>query len=83
MSSHLQPLAATQTLATHARLAVLAAIVIAVGNDGQFARFAALLGHAEWAQDPAFATNAARIAARDRLVPAAALSQLLYVDSRS
>jgi formyl-CoA transferase len=48
------------------------AIVIAVGNDGQFARFAALLGHAEWARDPAFATNAARVAARDRLVPAIA-----------
>jgi formyl-CoA transferase len=48
------------------------AIVIAVGNDGQFARFAALLGHAEWALDPAFATNAARVAARDRLVPAIA-----------
>ena len=48
------------------------AIVVAVGNDGQFARFAALLGHPEWAGDPAFATNAARVAARDRLVPAIA-----------
>jgi formyl-CoA transferase len=48
------------------------AIVIAVGNDGQFARFAALLGHAEWARDQAFATNAARVAARGQLVPAIA-----------
>ena len=48
------------------------AIVVAVGNDGQFARLAELLGHDEWACDPAFATNAARVAARDRLVPAIA-----------
>jgi crotonobetainyl-CoA:carnitine CoA-transferase CaiB-like acyl-CoA transferase len=45
------------------------AIVVAVGNDGQFARLAALLGHAEWASDPAFATNAARVASRNVLVP--------------
>lgn len=45
------------------------AIVVAVGNDGQFARLAALLGHAEWASDPDFATNAARVASRDLLVP--------------
>jgi formyl-CoA transferase len=44
-------------------------IIVAVGNDRQFARFAAILGHSEWKEDPAFATNAARVAARDRLVP--------------
>ncbi len=44
-------------------------IIIAVGNDRQFAKFAALLGHAEWASDPAFSTNAARVAARAELVP--------------
>jgi formyl-CoA transferase len=44
-------------------------IIIAVGNDQQFARLAAIVGHAEWADDPAFATNAARVAARERLVP--------------
>jgi len=44
-------------------------IIIAVGNDKQFARLAAILGHDEWASDPDFATNAARVAARDRLVP--------------
>jgi crotonobetainyl-CoA:carnitine CoA-transferase CaiB-like acyl-CoA transferase len=44
-------------------------IIIAVGNDRQFARLAAILGHPEWASDPAFATNAARVAARDSLVP--------------
>ncbi len=44
-------------------------IIIAVGNDRQFARLAAILGHEEWVGDPSFATNAARVAARDRLVP--------------
>lgn len=44
-------------------------IVIAVGNDRQFARLAKIVGHPEWAEDPAFATNAARVAAREQLVP--------------
>jgi len=44
-------------------------IIIAVGNDRQFARLAAIVGHPEWVGDPAFATNAARVAARERLVP--------------
>ncbi len=44
-------------------------VIIAVGNDRQFGKLAAILGHPEWAEDPAFATNAARVAARDRLVP--------------
>lgn len=44
-------------------------IIIAVGNDRQFARMAAIVGHPEWAADPAFKTNAARVAARETLVP--------------
>jgi formyl-CoA transferase len=44
-------------------------IIIAVGNDRQFAKLAAILGHPEWSNDPAFATNAARVAARGQLVP--------------
>ena len=44
-------------------------IIIAVGNDRQFARLAAIVGHPEWVEDPAFSTNPARVAARDRLVP--------------
>lgn len=44
-------------------------VIVAVGNDGQFARFAALLGLAEMAEDPAYKTNAARIGNRDRLIP--------------
>ncbi|WP_412841908.1 CoA transferase, partial [Aeromonas dhakensis] len=38
-----------------------------VGNDGQFAALAALLGESGWAQDPDFATNAARVRQRHRL----------------
>ncbi len=48
-------------------------LVIACGNDRQFARLAGTLGVPELAEDPAFATNAARVAARgaleDRLAP--------------
>jgi len=36
-------------------------IVIAVGNDEQFARFVAALGAPDWADDPRFATNVARV----------------------
>ncbi|GHE22753.1 CaiB/BaiF CoA transferase family protein [Halomonas urumqiensis] len=44
-------------------------LVLTVGNDAQFARFASLLGHPEWAEDPAYATNAARVGNREALVP--------------
>ncbi|PXX97633.1 CaiB/BaiF CoA transferase family protein [Halomonas sp. LBP4] len=44
-------------------------LVVTVGNDTQFARFASLLGHPEWAEDPAYATNAARVGNREVLVP--------------
>lgn len=36
-------------------------VIVAVGNDGQFRRFAAFLGHEDWADDPRFATNPARL----------------------
>ena len=39
-------------------------IIIAVGNDRQFARLADICGHPEWAMDPRFATNEARVANR-------------------
>lgn len=42
-------------------------MVIAVGNDRQFARLAAMLGHAEWAHDPRFSHNDARLQNRDAL----------------
>jgi formyl-CoA transferase len=44
-------------------------IIIAVGNDRQFAKLATILGHPDWSKDPEFATNAARVAARHKLVP--------------
>jgi crotonobetainyl-CoA:carnitine CoA-transferase CaiB-like acyl-CoA transferase len=44
-----------------------AAIAVAVGNDAQFARFAELLGHAEWASDARFATNKDRVNNRDTI----------------
>jgi crotonobetainyl-CoA:carnitine CoA-transferase CaiB-like acyl-CoA transferase len=42
-------------------------IAVAVGNDGQFAKFSAVLGHAEWATDPRFIKNPDRIGNRDAL----------------
>ncbi len=44
-------------------------IVLAVGNDGQFNRFCQLAGHPDVAQDARYATNGARLAHRDTLVP--------------
>ena len=43
-------------------------LMVAVGNDRQFAAFAETLGHAEWATDVRFATNAARVEHRACLV---------------
>jgi len=46
-------------------------IAVAVGNDGQFAKFAAVLGHAKWAADLRFAKNPDRVMHRavlDRLI---------------
>lgn len=45
-------------------------LAVAVGNDRQFATFAGLLGSAELAGDPRFATNADRVAHRDELAAA-------------
>ncbi len=36
-------------------------VILVVGNDGQFNKLCQVLGHAEWAQDPRFATNAERV----------------------
>jgi formyl-CoA transferase len=44
-------------------------LILAVGNDGQFARFCHAAGKPEWAQDERFATNAARVRNRGVLVP--------------
>jgi crotonobetainyl-CoA:carnitine CoA-transferase CaiB-like acyl-CoA transferase len=44
-------------------------VIVAVGNDGQFARFVAVLGQPELAQDERFRTNAGRVGHRAELVP--------------
>ena len=43
-------------------------IIIAVGNDRQFARLAAICGHPEWTSDERFASNSARVANREAMV---------------
>lgn len=47
-------------------------IIIAVGNERQFARLAEMCGHPEWTSDERFATNAARVANRSEMVDAVA-----------
>ena len=44
-------------------------LLVAVGNDSQFKRFCDVIGAPELAVDPAFATNEARIANREILLP--------------
>ena len=44
-------------------------IIIAVGNDRQFARLAEICGHREWVTDQRFVTNEARVAHRTDIVP--------------
>ncbi|TSE19912.1 Acetyl-CoA:oxalate CoA-transferase [Tepidimonas alkaliphilus] len=44
-------------------------LVLAVGNDAQFARFCEAAGHPEVARDPRYATNPARVQHRGELVP--------------
>jgi crotonobetainyl-CoA:carnitine CoA-transferase CaiB-like acyl-CoA transferase len=43
-------------------------IIVAVGNERQFARLADICGHPEWATDPRFASNAERVANREEIV---------------
>jgi crotonobetainyl-CoA:carnitine CoA-transferase CaiB-like acyl-CoA transferase len=45
------------------------AMLLAVGNDGQFARFSEVSGQPQWATDPRYATNTLRVANRDNLIP--------------
>ena len=46
------------------------AMLLAIGNDGQFARFCDAAQHPEWASDPRFVTNTLRVQHREVLVPA-------------
>ncbi len=46
-----------------------ASLIIAVGNDSQFAKFCECLGRTDLASDPRFKTNALRVQNREALVP--------------
>jgi crotonobetainyl-CoA:carnitine CoA-transferase CaiB-like acyl-CoA transferase len=46
-----------------------APLVLAVGNDGQFARFCEVAGRTAWLDDARFATNIERVRHRDVVVP--------------
>jgi crotonobetainyl-CoA:carnitine CoA-transferase CaiB-like acyl-CoA transferase len=56
-----------------------AIIALAVGNDAQFAKCAAVLGHPEWAEDARFATNRARVENRSAID--GAIAAVLATDS--
>ena len=44
-------------------------VIVAVGNDGQFARLCDFLRRSDWAEDLRFATNPARLRHREALIP--------------
>ena len=46
------------------------AMLLAIGNDGQFARFCQAVARPEWASDPRFASNTLRVTHREVLIPA-------------
>ncbi len=48
-------------------------VIVATGNDAQFRRFCTVVGRSDLAADPAYATNAGRVAQREAL--AAALTE--------
>ena len=56
-----------------------AMMALAIGNDAQFAKCAAVLGHPEWAGDPRFAANRARVAHRH--IVDAAIAAALAADT--
>lgn len=43
--------------------------ILTVGNDAQFRKFCTVAGRPEWADDPRFASNKARVAHRAELIP--------------
>lgn len=47
-------------------------VLLAIGNDGQFARFCAATGNPDWSQDARFTKNS------DRIINRKALAELLY-----
>ncbi|SHH35780.1 formyl-CoA transferase [Pollutimonas bauzanensis] len=55
-------------------------LVIAAGNDAQFARLANILGRSEWAAMPQYSTNAARLTNKETLI--AEISLILKTGTR-
>jgi crotonobetainyl-CoA:carnitine CoA-transferase CaiB-like acyl-CoA transferase len=49
-----------------------ALLILAIGNDGQFARFCEVAGTSAWLDDPRFARNSERVRHRDFVVPSIA-----------
>ncbi|MFO6420508.1 CaiB/BaiF CoA transferase family protein [Hylemonella sp. W303a] len=45
------------------------AMLLAIGNDGQFQRFCVAAGRPQWAQDPRYASNTLRVRHREVLIP--------------
>ena len=45
-------------------------MLLAIGNDGQFARFCEAAGEPQWAADARFASNTLRVVHRETLIPA-------------
>lgn len=45
-------------------------MLLAIGNDGQFARFCEAAGQPQWAADARYASNSLRVANRESLIPA-------------
>lgn len=43
-------------------------LIIAIGNNAQFARLAEMCGHPEWTHDERFSSNGARVANREEMV---------------
>ena len=52
-------------------------MIVAVGNDGQFARLCVALNHPEWSGDVRFESNQARVANRAILIPLLRMATVL------
>ena len=57
-------------------------MILAIGNDAQFARFCGVAGHPEWAQDERFASNRGRVEHRARAAAADSAGDGIPADPR-
>jgi len=56
-------------------------LAVAVGNDAQFAKLAAVVDHPEWAEDPRFQRNAGRV--ENRTLVDGLVNEALMTDTRA